>query len=438
MSAPLGTCDLTASEIAAGVAKGTLDPVAVVKDCLARIDALEPKVRAWAFVARESALKEAAVLAAEAKAGKLRGPLHGVPIGIKDVFHAEGMPTLANSKTMDPDARYPDSGLVHALRAAGAIIMGKCETVEFAGMGANPESRNPWNLNHTPGGSSSGSGAAVGARMVPAAIGTQTGGSNLRPAAYCGIAGLKPGYGVFSRLGLLPVSWSLDHPGIIARSAEDCDLIFRAITRVPAPPAPKFNPLRVGLLRDYFLQKSDADTVAAVTGAVKKLADAGAKTAEVPLPKLFWSFQSIHRLIMSPEMAAYHAPRMDKLRGKMTERHRVMSEAYSLVPANYYMQALRARRVLKDQLLPLFKDYDVLAMPTAPGPAPEGLSSTGDASLLSPWSLVGFPASTVPCGISSNGLPLGLQFVGAPGTDGTVLAAAKEAEKVLGRLSLPF
>jgi aspartyl-tRNA(Asn)/glutamyl-tRNA(Gln) amidotransferase subunit A len=438
MSAPLGSCDLTASAIAAGIAAGTLDPVQVVGDALARIAVLEPKVRAWAHLAGDAALAEARALGAEAKAGKLRGPLHGVPIGVKDVFHAAGMPTLANSKTMDAAARYPDSGLVHALKKAGAIILGKCETVEFAGMGANPDSRNPWNLAHTPGGSSSGSGAAVGARMVPAAIGTQTGGSNLRPAAYCGVAGLKPSYGALSRLGLLPVSWSLDHPGIIARSAADCDLIFRAIARNPVPPAPAFNPLRIGLLRDYFLEKSDADTVAAVTGATTKMAQAGAQVGEVRLPKLFWSFQSIHRLIMSPEMAVYHAPRLDTLRASMTERHRVMSEAYSLVPANYYMQALRARRLLKSQLMPLFDKVDVLAMPTAPGPAPEGLSSTGDASLLSPWSLVGFAAATVPCGIAPNGLPLGLQLVGPPGSDATVLAAAMAAENILGRPDLPF
>jgi aspartyl-tRNA(Asn)/glutamyl-tRNA(Gln) amidotransferase subunit A len=327
--------------------------------------------------------------------------------------------------------------LTVALRKAGAIILGKCETVEFAGMGIPPETRNPWYPAHTAGGSSSGSGAAVGARMVPVAIGTQTGGSNLRPAAYNGIAGFKPSYGALSREGLLPVSWSLDHPGIIARAAADLELVFAAIARRPPSRAVLPARWRFGLLRDYFLEKSDADTVAAVERAAAKLGGAGAAVAEIPLPKLFWSYGAIHRLIMSPEMANYHAARLADHRDAMSERHRLLVEAYSLVPANYYMQALKARRVLKEQLVALFEQADILLMPTAPGPAPVGLSSTGDASLLSPWSLVGFPAASVPCGLAGNGLPLGLQLVGRPGSDMLVLKAAIEAERVLGRLALP-
>lgn len=431
------THDMTATELATGIANLSIDPVDAVTSALARIRKLEPGVRAWAHVADAAALKEAEAMAQEAKEGRLRGPLHGVPVGIKDVFHATGMPTLANSKTMDGGVAYDDSGLTAALRRAGAIIIGKCETVEFAGMGIPPETMNPWNPAHTAGGSSSGSGAAVGARMVPVTIGTQTGGSNLRPAAYNGVAGFKPSYGALSRRGLLPVSWSLDHPGIIARAAADLELVFAAIAKHAPKPATVPARWRFGVLRDYFLEKSDADTVAAVVQAGAKLAAAGAAVAEMRLPKLFWSYAAIHRLIMSPEMANYHAPRLADHRASMSERHRLMVEAFSLVPANYYMQALRARRVLKEQLLAMFNDADILLMPTAPGPAPVGLSSTGDATLLSPWSLVGFPAATVPCGLSGNGLPLGLQLVGKPGSDMLVLKAAIEAERVLGRLTLP-
>ena len=168
MTAPI---DLSTIEMATAIAGLSLDPVEAVSAALDRIESREPQVRAWAYVDGAGALREAETMAAEARAGTLRGPLHGVPVGIKDVFHAKGMPTLANSKTMDPDATYEDSGVVAALKSAGAIILGKCETVEFAGMGIPPESRNPWNLKHTGGGSSSGSGVAVGARMVPAAIG---------------------------------------------------------------------------------------------------------------------------------------------------------------------------------------------------------------------------------------------------------------------------
>lgn len=429
--------DLSVTDIARGVAAGTLSPVDVVATMLARIDAREPTLKAWAHLDADGALVEAEILAAEAKAGRLRGPLHGVPIGIKDVFHVAGMPTLANSRTTDRQARDADSGLVAALRAAGAIILGKCATVEFAGMGIPPETRNPWNPEHTAGGSSSGSGAAVGARMVPAAIGTQTGGSNLRPAAYCGIAGFKPSYGAYSRAGLWPVSWTLDHPGLIARAAGDLALLHGVVAKRGTAPHVPPKTWRIGLVRDYFLEKSDADTVAAVETAVARLAEAGASTSVVSLPALFRSYPSIHRLVMSAEMANFHAPRLAAQAEIMTPRHRHMVEAFALLPATYYMQALRARRVLRDQLATLFADVDILVMPTAPGPAPAGLASTGDASLLSPWSLVGFPAATVPCGLAGNGLPLGLQLVGAPGADETVLAAAIDAEAVLGRLNLP-
>ena len=429
--------DLSATEMAIAIGGGTLDPVEAVTAALERIEAREPSIQAWAHVDREQALADARAMASEARAGTLRGPLHGVPVGVKDVFHARSMPTLANSRTMDADATYADSGVVAALRAAGTIILGKCATVEFAGMGNPPPTRNPWNTEHTAGGSSSGSGAAVGAKMVPATIGTQTGGSNLRPAAYNGIAGLKPTYGALSRRGLLPVSWSLDHPGLIARSADDLALIFGAIARtepqaVEAPAA-----WRVGVLNDFFFEASQPVAADAASRALDRLAAAGAKIADAPLPELFKAHAAIHHLIMSPEMATYHAPRLGAKRDAMSERHVGLVEAFSLVPANYYMQALRARRMLRDAVAALFERFDVLAMPTTPAPAPVGLASTGDASLLTPWSLLGFPAATVPAGLSPDGLPLGLQLVGAPGSDMLVIKAAMEAERVLGRLELP-
>jgi aspartyl-tRNA(Asn)/glutamyl-tRNA(Gln) amidotransferase subunit A len=427
--------DLSATEIATGVASGAIDPVDVVEVMLARIAAREGAVEAWAHVDADAARAEARKLSEEAKAGTLRGPLHGVPIGIKDVFHAEGMPTLANSKTMNSQARYPDSGTVAALRKAGAIILGKTTTVEFAGMGVPPASRNPWNQAHTGGGSSSGSGVAVGAKMVPAAIGTQTGGSNIRPAAYNGVAGLKPSYGALPRSGLLPVAWSLDHPGLITKSARDLELIFTAVAKTkPAPfEAPKR--WRIGVPREFFFETSAPDTVAKVDAALAKLTDVD--FVDVKLPELFKAHRAIHHLIMSTEMAVFHAPRIAEHYETMTERHRITSEAFSLVPAGYYLQALRAKRMLVEAMTALFADIDVLAMPTTPGPAPEGLESTGDASLQVAWSLTGFPEATVPVGLSDTGLPLGLQFVAPLGKDLTVIKAAIMAEEVLGRLELP-
>lgn len=429
--------DLTTKEMAAAIASGALDPVAAVEGALERIAARESQVHAWAHIDRDNALEQARLMSAERKAGTLRGPLHGVPVGIKDVFHAKDMPTLANSKTMDGTLRYPDSGVAAALRKAGANILGKCETVEFAGMGVPPASTNPWNSAHTGGGSSSGSGVAVGARMVPVAIGTQTGGSNIRPAAYNGVAGLKPSYGALSRKGMLPVAWSLDHPGLIARAAEDLELVFTAIAKIKPGPVTAPDKWRIGVLRGFFTHKSSPDMAASFETALGRLSAAGMELVEMPLPALFAAHRSIHHLIMSTEMAVYHAPRIAEHRDTMTERHRITSEAFSLVPAGYYLQALRARRMLQEAMAALFADVHVLAMPTTPDTAPLGLETTGDASFQVAWSLTGFPTTTIASGLASNGLPLGLQFAGAPGTDLLVIKAAMAAEGVLGRLTLP-
>ncbi len=431
------TIDLTTSEMAAAIAAKKLSPVTAVEDALARIDKLDSVLRAWAYVDRDGARATAKVMEAEAKAGKLRGPLHGVPVGIKDVLHAADMPTIANSRTTDPDARYPDSPVVAALRRAGAIILGKCETVEFAGAGIEPETRNPWNTDHTPGGSSSGSGAAVGARMVPMTIGTQTGGSTLRPAAYCGVAGFKPSYGALSRKGIYPLAWSLDHPGIIARSAADLDLVYRAIAKhQPAKVSPD-RPWRVGLVRSFFLEKSDAPTVQSVERAAKLFAEAGATVSETGLPDIFKAISSVHKLILSIESSTFHASRLAGHPDTISPKTRTTIQAYSLVPAVYYLQAQRIRRVVRDELIKLFQSSDILIMPTTPAPPPAGIKSTGDASFLSPWSQVGFPSATIPCGLSPDGLPIGLQIVGPPNGEGAVLAAAEFGERLLGRLSLP-
>jgi aspartyl-tRNA(Asn)/glutamyl-tRNA(Gln) amidotransferase subunit A len=431
------TIDLTTSEMAAAIASTWLSPVAAVEAALVRIDQLDPVLRAWAYIDREGARETAKAMEAEAKAGKMRGPLHGVPVGIKDVFHAAGMPTIANSRTSDPNARYPDSPVVAALRRAGAIILGKCTTVEFAGAGVVPETRNPWNTDHTPGGSSSGSGAAVGARMVPMAIGTQTGGSTLRPAAYCGVAGFKPSYGALSRKGMYPLAWSLDHPGIIARSAADLSVVYRAIAKQLPTEVASDRAWRVGLLRPFFMERSDEPTVKAVEKAAKLFAEAGAIISEPPLPAGFEALPSAHKLILSIESSTFHASRLANHPDTISLKTRSTIQAYSLVPAIYYLQAHRIRHVLREELLKLFRTLDILIMPTTPAPPPAGIESTGDASFLSPWSHVGFPSATIPCGVSQDKLPIGLQIVGPPNGEGTVLAMAEFGERLLGRLSLP-
>jgi Asp-tRNA(Asn)/Glu-tRNA(Gln) amidotransferase A subunit family amidase len=317
-------------------------------------------------------------------------------------------------------------------------------------MGAPPPSRNPWNLAHTPGGSSSGSGAAVGARTVPAAIGTQTGGSNLRPAAYCGVSGFKGTYGRIGRMGCIPVSWSFDHPGVIARSIADCAAVFAACAgqdpadpttlREPAPPAAPGTlprPPRLGLVRDFFFERSQPVMRDALEARAALLERAGAAIEEVHLPPEFWWHLGGHRLTMTPEAAVVHAKRYATRLDLMTPRQRAGIEAYSLVPATYYLQAQRVRRYLHERLRALFDGFDALIMPTAPGPAPEGIQSTGDASLLTPWTFIGYPAATVPAGLTPGGLPLGMQIVGPPSEDVRVLQVAQWCEDAGGVLPPP-
>ncbi len=442
---------LTASEAAAAIASGDLSPVDLLQSLLQRIDTIDGDIKAWVYVDRDAALAEAATMAEEAKSGKLRGPLHGVPVALKDVFHAAGMPTIANSKTTDPTLYEQDSGVAKKFRDAGAIIVGKVSTVEFAGMGDPPTTGNPWNLEHTPGGSSSGSGAAVGARTIPVAIGTQTGGSNLRPAAFCGVVGFKGTWGRISRSGIYTVSWGLDHPGVIARSVQDLALVFSCIsgpeagdpTLLPDAPPPADLALagmkapRIGVVRDFFFEKSDPAMCEAIEARAADYAAAGAEVVEVHLPQVFYAHAAAHRLVMTPEASVVHYGRYAHRLYDMSERQRKGIEAFSLVPATYYLHAQRIRRQLYNELQSLFANVDVLMMPTAPGPAPLGHHTTGDASLLTPWTFIGYPAATLPAGMSPNDLPMGLQLVGPPGSDYDVLRAAGWCESVSGLLPPP-
>lgn len=438
-----------AAELAGGIASGEISVVTLADALLERIEKYDGDIKAWAYIDPVYVREEATKLAAEAAEGKFRGPLHGVPVGIKDVFDVAGMPTIANSRTTDNVPAAKDSTVARLLREAGCLIMGKTTTVEFAGMGNPPETRNPWNLEHTAGGSSSGSGAAVGARMIPFAIGTQTGGSNNRPAAYNGVTGFKPTWGRIGRTGCIAVSWSLDHPGIIAYNVADCSLVLSVLaaydptdpTSLTEPsPDPVALPLerpRIALVRDYFLESSLPEMTAAIEEQAKEYAANGATVEVVNLPEMFAALHAAQRLVMSPEASVVHSARYGKRSADFSPRHLNGLQAFSLVPATYYLQAQRIRRALKEQLAALFTEYDVLLMPTAPGPATFGLESTGDASLLTPWSFVGFPSASISAGMSDAGLPMGTQLVGGPLEDHKVLRVAAWAENIVGTLPPP-
>jgi len=433
-------------EIADAVSCSELSPTQVADAFLDRIDAVEPRVQAWSYLDREDILAQAAVLTAEAAAGKLRGPLHGVPVGIKDEFHVKGMPTGMRGQA-NPTPEPEDATCVARLRAVGAIIMGK---TWMPVDGTNPPTCNPWNLAHTPGGSSSGSGAAVAAGMVPIALGEQTGGSTLRPAAYCGLAGFKPTYGRVSRFGCYPFTWSFDHPGIIGHTLEDIAVILSAIAgpdpkdpttlKEPSPASDldidRYAPPRIGAVRNFYPQRTEPVMQEAIEAGASHLAQDGATVVDVLLPEDFGVLWAVHRLVGAVEGAAFHAHRAGASPDFGTVRRHLIG---GLVPGAYYLQAQRVRRWIGREVEQLIagQGIDALLMAAAPGPAPEGLASTGPPALLIPWSCLGYPAISINGGLSPDGLPLGLQLVAGHGRDHQLMRLGAWSQSILGRLPPP-
>ena len=438
-------CELTASEAAQRIRQRDLSPVGLVEALLQQIDRLEPKVQAWVTLDRSGALVAAQQLAVEAQHGSIRGPLHGVPIGVKDIYYTAGMKTTCGSRIFTDHVPNYDATTVTLLKQAGAIILGKTVTTEFATADPGP-TRNPWNLDHTPGGSSSGSAAGVAARMMPAALGSQTGGSIQRPAAYCGVFGLKPTHGRVSNYGVFPVSWCLDHLGPLARTVSDIALVLQVLaghdpldpssSRAPVPDYLQavqraHRPPRLGLLRQFYLEGAVPELRAHTEAVADQLGRAGAAVEEVKLPDSFRAVLSAHRTIMHVEAAAVHAELFRQHADLYRPKLRATIETGTLIPAVSYMQAQRIRRQFRQDMTQLFQRVDCLMAPAATGPAPQGLTSTGDPSFNSPSSFSGLPAITIPSGLSAAALPLAIQFMGPAFAEDRLLAAARWCELTL-------
>jgi Asp-tRNA(Asn)/Glu-tRNA(Gln) amidotransferase A subunit family amidase len=364
-----------------------------------------------------------------------------VPYGIKDEFHVQGMPTGMRGLDVLP-IEPDDATCVARLREAGAIVMGK---THMPVRNKELPTRNPYNQEHTAGGTSSGSGASVGARMVPFAIGEQTMGSNLRPACYCGCAGLKPTYGRISRFGCFPFAWSVDHVGLIGRSFEDLAAVLSVIAG-PDPrdhtalsePAPSvelhlegIRLPRIGLVRNFALDRTEPVVREALDRSVDSMRQAGATVSDFKLPEEFPLVYEADRLVTAAEGATFHAaehPEMD-LSGSA-------GRSGALVPATYYLQARRVRAWLAAKVIEAMGTLDAILMPTTPAPPPKP-PGTGNATFLVPWSFLGFPAITVPCGLSPEGLPMGLQMVTRPRNDYHLLQVGAWTQGVIGKLPAP-
>ncbi|MBI3300457.1 MAG: amidase, partial [Deltaproteobacteria bacterium] len=318
----------TMAEAAARIRQGSLSPVDLVGSCLRRIDELEPQLKAWVTIDRDAALAEARRCEEERSQGKFRGLLHGIPVGIKDIYYTAGIKTTAGSPLLADFVPQYDATAVACLKQAGAVILGKAVTTEFAALDP-AATRNPWNLEHTPGGSSSGSAAAVAARMCPAALGSQTGGSTIRPAAYCGIVGLKPTYGRISCYGVIPVAESLDHVGILTRTVTDAALLLQVLAgHDPQDPnssqisVPDYSqvlgnlarPPRIGFVQGFFLDRATEEARVHTQATAERLARAGAQVEEVRLPESFAPVPDALMAMVCVEAAAYHEDSFRKQR----------------------------------------------------------------------------------------------------------------------------
>jgi Asp-tRNA(Asn)/Glu-tRNA(Gln) amidotransferase A subunit family amidase len=432
---------LTATEAAAQIAHGAISAEEYTGACLERIAAVEGDVQAFVHLDAAHALMQARALDQHRAQGRPIGPLHGVPVAIKDIFDTEDFPTECGSPLFAGRRPRVDASVVGRLRAAGAVIIGKTVTTEFAYFHPG-KTRNPRDLTRTPGGSSSGSAAAVAAGMVPLAIGSQTNGSVIRPAAYCGVFGIKPSHGLVSRAGVLPLSRALDHVGAFARSVEDLALIMDVIAgqdpadpdtrpyaslhfRVSAAEAPPLPP-SFAFVRTPIWDKADVE----VREALEELATAvGAR--EVELPAGYRAAWDAHRTIMAADMAASLGAIVDR-GGETSQMLRDLIAEGREVSAVAYLGAVRDARRYADGLVETFEQFaDAIITPSTTGVAPNGLAATGNPAFCTFWTLTGLPTLNLPILESAGGLPIGVQLVGSVGHDERLLRTARVMLDVL-------
>ena len=442
--------ELSAAESASSIRRRELSSMELVESLLNRIDALEPRLNAWVYLDRESVLSEARQKQSALDSGIGPGPLHGVPIGLKDIYHNAGIPTTACSKIYADFVPDYDATTVAMLKRAGAIMLGKTVTTEFACMDPSATS-NPWNPAHTPGGSSSGSAVAVAARMCSGALGSQTVGSVLRPAAYNGVVGFKPTFGRVSRRGVVPVSWSLDTVGWLVRTVEDAALLLQVMAgpdpedpvasrEIPpnylealdAPTAP-----RIGLIRQFFYDHADIETRRHMDAVVERLSRAGAVIEEIPLPDSMATAFDDQQVIMAVEGAAFHQPMFEQRAGDYQPKLREMIGRGLATDAATYSRALERRQQFTTDMELLSERADVLLTPSTPTPPLADVTNTGNPLFQGPWTSCGLPAISIPSGLADSGLPLGVQLLAAPFAEARLLAAALWSEAVLDFQLLP-
>jgi len=429
--------ELSASDAASRLRDGALGSEELTRACLDRIEATEPAVQAWTHIDPEHALEQARQADERRSSGAAIGPLHGLPVGVKDIFDTRDMPTECGTPLMSARQPNRDAGTVTALREAGAVIMGKTATTELA-MYAPGKTTNPHHPAHTPGGSSSGSAAAVASNMVPLAVGSQTNGSVIRPASFCGVYGFKPSFGAISRSGVLALSRPLDTVGVFARSVEDLALAAEPLfgfderdpdtslrarqklveTATQEPPLPPV----FAFVKTPVWDQAEDDTRDGFAELVDALGD---QCDEVELPALFDNAVRWHRTIMCADLAKNLGQLYDSGKDTLSDVLRGMIEEGQGCLAMDYNRAMDMIQILEAGLEQIFDRYDAILTPAAPGEAPAGLDTTGSPIFCSLWTFVGLPAVSLPLLQGSTSLPIGVQMIGARNGDSRLLRNAR-------------
>ncbi len=416
--------ELYAWQAARLLARRELSAVELLRACLDRIAEREPHVLAFAHLASEAALAQASAL----DAGTWRGPLHGLPLGVKDLFDTAAMPTTYGSPVYAGHRPAADAAAVVLCREAGAVLAGKTVTTEFAYFQPGP-TRNPRNLAHTPGGSSSGSAAAVADAMLPLALGTQTAASIIRPAAFCGVVGYKPSLGRVPRAGVKSLSETMDVVGGFGRCVRDVALLGAVLTgdqrlndeaALAAPAAP-----RIGLCLTPDAPQMGADSQAAWAQALRVLAPAAARMADAPWPAALPGLVALQKAVMAHEMAHALSHERTQHSAALSERLRGLFDEGMAIDGQAHVAKLQATAAARGLANAWFDDFDLLLAPSTLGEAPAGIDATGDPLFSRGWSLLGLPCVHLPFARGSRGLPVGLQVVGRWGDDHRLMAAAQ-------------
>jgi Asp-tRNA(Asn)/Glu-tRNA(Gln) amidotransferase A subunit family amidase len=445
----MSLCSLSLAEAAADIREGRITSKELVADCLRRIEEVDGNIEAWAFLDRDHALAQAEAADDHRRHGRSLGPLHGVPIGVKDIFDTGDMPTEFGSPLWAGRTPRRDAAAVARLRAAGAVILGKTVTTEYAYFQPG-KTRNPHDPERTPGGSSSGSAAAVAAHMVPGAIGSQTNGSVIRPAAFCGVVGFKPTHGLIPRSGALLLSRTLDHVGTFARTVGDAALLAetlvgfdeedpdtRPVARPPfasvAASDPPLTP-RFAFVRTPAWKLAEPATTEAFAELVSVLGEAA---GEVELGQSFERAVELHGIVMAVEMAHNLHRDYEQGKDKLSPRLRALIERGRAALAVDYARAVAAIAPLNVALDAIFDEHDAILTPAAPGEAPRGLDSTGNPAFCTIWTYLGTPAVTLPLMQGENGMPLGVQLVARRGNDARLLRTANWLARTIARGGRP-